>query len=136
MQEMHGAALSIQRETGLPASVILAQAALESDWGRAAIGTYNVFGIKGEGSKGSIKVLTREYVNGKALRTYAAFAKFGSFEEAFAAYAKLIHNGNHPRAVAAKSDPVRYAKALQGSYATDPKYANKLISIMRSQGLL
>jgi flagellum-specific peptidoglycan hydrolase FlgJ len=133
---MRGAALTIQRKTGLPASVIMAQAALESDWGRSAIGTYNVFGIKGEGSKGSIKVPTREYINGKAVRTFAAFAHYASFEEAFGAYAKLIHNGNHPRAVAAKADPLRYAKALQGTYATDPKYASKLIGIMRSQGLL
>ncbi|MBO9541109.1 glucosaminidase domain-containing protein [bacterium] len=136
IQEMHAAALKIERQTGLPAPVILAQAALESNWGRAAIGRYNVFGIKGEGSKGSIKVATREYVNGKAIRTFAEFAHFASFEEAFAAYAKLIHNGKHPRAVAAKSDPQRYAKALQGTYATDPGYGRKLIQIMRSQGLL
>lgn len=136
MQEMRDAALTVQRKTGLPAPVILAQAALESNWGRSAIGTYNVFGIKGEGSKGSIKVPTKEYINGKAIRTFAKFAHFASFEEAFEAYAKLIHNGKHHRAIAAKSDPVAFARALQGTYATDPKYASKLISIMRSQDLL
>ncbi|MNY06812.1 flagellar rod assembly protein/muramidase FlgJ [compost metagenome] len=64
------------------------------------------------------------------------FARFASFDEAFTAYAKVIHNGMHPRAVAAKSDPIAFARALQGSYATDPKYASKLISIMRNQDLI
>ncbi|HEY9899997.1 MAG TPA: glucosaminidase domain-containing protein [Pantanalinema sp.] len=136
LKEMLPAALKIQQRYGIPAATILAQAALESNWGRSAIGKYNVFGIKGEGSLGSISTSTKEHLRGQWRRMRDGFAKFGSFEEAFEAYAKVIHNGSHSRAVAAKSNPVAFARALQGSYATDPKYASKLISIMRSQDLI
>lgn len=136
LRSMMPAAERIEAKYGLPAEVIVAQAALESNWGKSAIGTYNVFGIKGEGSQGSINVSTREHTGGRWHRVQARFAHYGSFDEAFEAYAKTIHNGFYKRALANKEDPVRYARALQGTYATDPSYAAKLISIMRNQSLM
>lgn len=135
LRGMMPAAERIEAKYGLPAEVIVAQAALESNWGKAAIGTYNVFGIKGEGSQGSIDVSTREHIRGRWHRVKADFAHYGSYDEAFEAYARTIHNGSYKRALANKSDPIRYAKALQGVYATDPSYAAKLISIMRRESL-
>jgi flagellum-specific peptidoglycan hydrolase FlgJ len=132
LRAMVPAALEIERKYGLPAKVILAQAALESNWGKAAIGTYNVFGIKGRGSKGSIGVMTREHLKGRWVRMRDGFAHYGSYQEAFEAYARTIHNGRYKRALAAKENPVQYARALQGVYATDPGYAGKVISIMRN----
>jgi flagellum-specific peptidoglycan hydrolase FlgJ len=132
LREMVPAALEIERKYGLPAKVILAQAALESNWGKAAIGTYNVFGIKGRGSQGSIGVMTREHLKGRWVRIRDNFAHYGSYQEAFEAYARTIHNGRYKRALAAKENPVQYARALQGVYATDPGYAGKVISIMRN----
>jgi flagellum-specific peptidoglycan hydrolase FlgJ len=132
LREMVPAALEIERKYGLPAKVILAQAALESNWGKAAIGKYNVFGIKGRGSQGSIGVMTREHLKGRWVRMRDNFAHYGSYQEAFEAYARTIHNGRYKRALAAKENPVQYAKALQGVYATDPGYAGKVISIMRN----
>lgn len=131
MKEMVPAALAIERKYGLPAKVILAQAALESNWGKAAIGKYNVFGIKGRGSQGSISVSTREHIRGRWIRTRDNFAHYGSYQEAFEAYAKTLHNGRYGKALANKSNPVKFAQSLQGVYATDPGYAGKLISIMR-----
>ncbi|MEB3198180.1 MAG: glucosaminidase domain-containing protein [Candidatus Sericytochromatia bacterium] len=132
LRQMVPAALAIEAKYGLPAKVILAQAALESNWGKAAIGTYNVFGIKGRGSQGSVMVSTREHLRGRWVRTREPFARYGSFHEAFEAYARTLHNGRYQRALAVKDNPVRYAKALQGVYATDPGYASKLIAIMKS----
>ncbi|MEB3223992.1 MAG: glucosaminidase domain-containing protein [Candidatus Sericytochromatia bacterium] len=132
LREMVPAALEIERKYGLPAKVILAQAALESNWGKAAIGTYNVFGIKGRGSRGSLGVMTREHLKGRWVRVRENFAHYGSYQEAFEAYARTLHNGYYQRALAAKDNPVKFARALQGVYATDPGYAGKLISIMRS----
>lgn len=136
LRKMLPAAERIEAKYGLPAEVIVAQAALESNWGKSAIGTYNVFGIKGHGSQGSINVSTREFYHGRWHRVQDHFAHYGSFDEAFEAYARTLHNGSYKRALANKSDPVRFARALQGVYATDPSYAAKLISIMRSERLM
>lgn len=133
LRSMMPAAERIEAKYGLPAEVIVAQAALESNWGKSAIGTYNVFGIKGEGSLGSVRVSTREHGRKGWHRVNANFARYASFDEAFEAYARTIHNGYYDRALANKSDPVRYARALQGVYATDPSYASKLISIMKKE---
>lgn len=135
LRKLMPAAERIEAKYGLPAEVIVAQAALESNWGKSAIGTYNVFGIKGRGSQGSVRVSTREHLHGRWQRVHANFAHYGSFDEAFEAYARTLHNGSYQRALANKADPVRFARALQGTYATDPGYAAKLIHIMRSQDL-
>lgn len=136
LKAMVPAALAIQEKYGLPAEVILAQAALESNWGKAAIGTYNVFGIKGKGSLGSLAKPTREFLGGLWTRMVDRFAHFASYEEAFEAYARLLQRGRLKSCLEHKEDPVRFARALQGTYATDPRYAAKLISVMRNQGLI
>lgn len=130
------AAQAVQEKYGLPAEVMLAQAAQESNWGRAAIGTYNVFGIKGSGSQGSIRVKTHEVVHGRRITVHANFAHYGSYEEAFDAYARTLHNGSYNKALKHKDDPVRFAKDLQGIYATDPHYSSRLIRLMRDEGLI
>lgn len=136
LKGMLPAALAIQARYGLPAPVILAQAALESNWGHAAIGTYNVFGIKGSGSLGSLPVRTHEFVRGRRIAVDAPFAHYASYEEAFEAYARTLQRPVFKHALAEKHDPVRFARALQGTYATDPHYASRLISVMRTEGML
>ncbi|HEY9856433.1 MAG TPA: glucosaminidase domain-containing protein [Stenomitos sp.] len=135
LKNMMPAAERIEAKYGLPAEVIVAQAALESNWGKSAIGTYNVFGIKGHGSLGSLAVTTHEHVHGRWHKVHANFAHYASYDEAFEAYARTLHNGSYDRALANKSDPIRFAKALQGVYATDPGYAAKIIRIMRQENL-
>lgn len=136
LQKLLPAAQRIERKYGLPAAAILAQAALESNWGRSAIGTYNIFGIKGRGSRGSIRVPTREFVRGRMVRTTASFARFASYDEALERYAQVIMRGPYQRARQVKHDPIRYAQRLEGVYATDPQYAEKLIQIMKREELL
>ncbi|WP_394425979.1 flagellar assembly peptidoglycan hydrolase FlgJ [Vreelandella stevensii] len=129
--------------TGVPAELILAQAALETGWGRYEIATqqgrnsFNVFGIKaGSHWQGNTtNIVTHEYINGRRTQVVDAFRVYDSFEHAFTDYARLI--GNNPRyaGVVQAGTPEQAAHALQrGGYATDPRYAEKLIAVMNTMG--
>lgn len=120
------------KETGVPTSVTIAQAVLETGWGKHTIGeANNLFGIKGEGPAGSVQVPTQEYENGEWVTKMASFAKYHTFEESIVAHANLIANSSYyTEAMKHTSDPKAFAQHLEGVYATDPQYAEKLISIM------
>jgi flagellar protein FlgJ len=139
VSQMASAAKAAERQSGVPARLILGQAALESGWGQREIRypngqtSYNLFGIKaGDSWKGKVvNVMTTEYENGTPRKVMQAFRAYNSYEESFADYARLI--GNNPRyeAVAQASDEIDAARRIQAAgYATDPRYADKLIGIM------
>ncbi|MEX1167026.1 MAG: flagellar assembly peptidoglycan hydrolase FlgJ [Hydrogenophaga sp.] len=130
------AAEAVSRESGIPASFMIGQAGHETGWGRSEIRkpdgspSFNLFGIKATGGwKGDVAAITTtEYSNGTPHKTVAKFRAYGSYEEAFRDYAKLI--GNSPRydKVMDNLDSVQgFANGLQkAGYATDPQYAVKL----------
>ncbi|MFG6176419.1 flagellar assembly peptidoglycan hydrolase FlgJ [Halomonas sp. THAF12] len=133
------------RASGVPAELILAQAALETGWGRREIATadggnsHNLFGIKaGSRWQGeTTEILTHEVIDGRRQAVRDRFRVYGSFAEAFTDYARLI--GDNPRyaGVTAAVTPDQAARALQrGGYATDPAYADKLIAVMDTLGPL
>lgn len=140
-------ALETERQSGIPAHFMVAQAALETGWGKAeprfADGrtSFNLFGIKaGRGWKGAtVEASTLEYVDGQAQRQVERFRAYASYAEAFADYASLI--GTSPRYSQALNsvsnrDGASFARALQSAgYATDPQYAAKLERIMSSNAL-
>lgn len=137
--QMAPAAKAAERQSGVPARLILGQAALESGWGQREIRypdgrtSYNLFGIKaGDSWRGkTVNVLTTEYENGTPRKVTQAFRAYNSYEESFADYARLI--GTNPRydAVADARDEIDAARRIQAAgYATDPRYADKLIGIM------
>ncbi|WP_455385614.1 flagellar assembly peptidoglycan hydrolase FlgJ [Acidihalobacter prosperus] len=131
---------------GVSPAVLVAQAALETGWGKhvpkAADGTSsnNLFGIKtGQGWGGAqVSVPTVEYRDGVASRERASFRAYPSIAASFADYAKLI--SQHPRyqqALAKAGDPAAYLTGLQqAGYATDPAYADKIGEILGSNGFL
>jgi len=128
------------QESGVPAQLIMAQAALESGWGRREIraddgrASFNIFGIKaGKGWTGRVaETTTTEFVNGVAQKTRAAFRAYDSYEAAFSDYAKLINNNPRYDNVRAAKTADEAAHGLQQSgYATDPQYSSKLIRIMK-----
>ncbi|WP_280569503.1 flagellar assembly peptidoglycan hydrolase FlgJ [Chromohalobacter sp. 296-RDG] len=127
------------QDSGVPASLILAQAALETGWGEREIPTrdggnsHNLFGIKAsDGWDGdATSIMTTEYVDGRARQQSDDFRVYDSFEAAFKDYAHLI--GDDPRYadVVTASTAQNAARALQsGGYATDPNYADKVIEVM------
>jgi flagellar protein FlgJ len=129
------------RELGVDPHVLLAQAALETGWGRAvptdARGdcSYNFFGIKATGrwSGASVSVPTLEFEDGLPVRKTERFRAYSSPAECFKDYAALIRNNpRYQRALGSGSDVVSYATALQeGGYATDPDYARKVVALAR-----
>ncbi len=136
LKKLAPAAARIQEEFGIPAAVVLAQAAAESAMGESKIGEYNVFGIKGAGSRGSIWLSTSEYHDGTRFQTHASFADFGSWDEALRAHAEIFENPVYEKAMNRKTDPKAFARALTGKYATDPHYGDTLIQVMREQNLI
>ena len=130
--------------TGIPAPFMMAQAALESGWGKHEIkGTdgqvsHNLFGIKaGAGWKGaSVDAMTTEYVDGKPHQVVARFRAYGSYAEAFQDYARLLQsNPRYQNVLAQGQDMSGFAQGLQqAGYATDPHYASKLMAVMRQIG--
>lgn len=139
VSRMSAAAKVASEESGVHAKLILGQAALESGWGKREIlredGTpsYNVFGIKaGKSWKGDVAhVMTTEYVDGVARKVREPFRAYGSYEEAFTDYARLVGNSRrYASVVEAPSAEVAAKRIQEAGYATDPAYADKLISVM------
>jgi flagellar protein FlgJ len=136
-------ALESARRTGIPAAVIIAQAALESGWGNSQLFEIanNPFGIKLPERKGAavsyawIEMPTTEVVNGVAQQTRARFRSFKTLDEAFAAHGALLSQARYAP-VRAAADAASAAQALQDcGYSTDPDYASKLERIIIANGL-
>lgn len=137
---MGSSAQSASAASGVPAPLILAQAALESGWGKREIrgddGTqsFNLFGIKADRSwKGPVvETLTTEYVDGEPQKVRAKFRAYGSYDEAFADYARFMTRNPRYADVLSTGDPAAAAHGLQrAGYATDPDYGHKLVRIMQ-----
>jgi hypothetical protein len=124
--------------TGVPASVTVAQAILETGWGKHTVGeAKNLFGIKGRGPAGSVRAPTREYLNGKWVTVDADFAKYDSFEQSITEHARFfLRNRRYARALQVKDDPDAFAREIhKAGYATVPDYASALIALMRQHNL-
>lgn len=129
------------RELGVDPHALLAQAALETGWGqfvpRNAQGecSYNFFGIKATGrwSGATVNVPTLEFEDGLPVRKTERFRAYSSPADSFRDYATLIRNNpRYEQALGCGSDVASFASALQeGGYATDPNYAQKIVSVAR-----
>jgi flagellar protein FlgJ len=125
---------------GIPWRAILAQAALETGWLRKPVtdlesgrNSFNLFNIKGQGPAGSVSAYDDQYINGRPVKRVHAFRAYHSYDESFADYARLItENPRYQGALAVAGDPEAYVRRIQqAGFAEDPRYAAKLIQIMR-----
>lgn len=132
-------AAEASRTTGIPAHFMVAQAALETGWGRSELRqtdgrpSYNLFNIKaGRNWDGAtVSTITTEYAGGQAGSETARFRAYGSYAEAFRDYARLLTTSPRYADVLNASDGASFARRLQQSgYATDPMYADKLMRII------
>jgi flagellar protein FlgJ len=127
------------RELGIDPNNLIAQAALETGWGRSQPGdSHNLFGIKaGAGWNGaSVQANTEEFAGETASRVDANFRAYGSTRESVEDYVRLIRdNPRYAGAMNTGSDVEAFATALQrGGYATDPNYARKLTAVAAEVG--
>ncbi|MEP7064105.1 MAG: flagellar assembly peptidoglycan hydrolase FlgJ [Betaproteobacteria bacterium] len=142
VDKLRPAAEVAAKAIGLPVEYLLAQAGLETGWGKhqpkdaANSDSHNLFGIKATSAwKGKVvEAATHEVVAGTPVRTHAKFRSYDSYASAFGDFAKMIGSSRrYAPALAHANDPQAYAVALQkGGYATDPAYAAKLTRAIRS----
>ncbi|MEH6442282.1 MAG: flagellar assembly peptidoglycan hydrolase FlgJ [Oceanospirillaceae bacterium] len=135
-------AQSVAKELGVDPKVMLAQAALETGWGKHMVrdgsgqNSYNLFNIKAGGSwDGEAKAAnTLEFKNGVMVKEVAKFRSYDSYEASFKDYVKFLKESpRYQEAISAAADPQKYLQLLQkAGYATDPKYADKISSIYNS----
>jgi flagellar protein FlgJ len=132
--------------TGVPAHLMVGQAALESGWGRREIkmadgtNSHNLFGIKAGASwNGKVaEVMTTEYHNGVAHKQVEKFRAYDSYADGFKDYANTLSNNPRYSEVLKRGDSAQgFATALQqAGYATDPHYAEKLNKVIKSVNTL
>lgn len=143
MEQLRPAAEQAARRLGVPAELLLAQAALETGWGRAiprhpdGSSSYNLFGIKADGRWDGDRVTlgTLEYRDGIPRQERAQFRAYDSFAESFEDYVEFLTAGSrYQPALEQTHDPEAFMHGLhQAGYATDPHYADKVLRLWREQ---
>ncbi|MDB7086495.1 LysM peptidoglycan-binding domain-containing protein [Enterococcus mundtii] len=135
----------IANANDLYASVMIAQAVVESGWGGSTLSRapyHNLFGIKGSYQGQTVYMDTLEFLNNQWVTKKEPFRQYPSFAESFSDNAYVLRNtsfGNgYYYAGAWKSNTRSYTDAtahLTGRYATDPSYATKLNNLIMTYGL-
>lgn len=127
--------------TGLFPSVKLAQAALESGWGKYTAGN-NMFGIKAAGRYTPywhgdyVTSRTSEYQDGGFQSQTSRFRKYATIGDSVKDHTYFLQQYKRYANVFRAETPEEQAKALQAAgYATDPNYSGKLISIINTYNL-
>lgn len=136
IKEIGPQAVQHMHESGILASVTIAQAALESGWGKHAPGNM-LFGIKkGSSWKGKTQTLwTTEYINGTPHKVQAVFRAYDSWIESIRDHGELFKLARYKKVVGEK-DYMKACKALKDAgYATDPEYDKLLITLIQQNKL-
>jgi flagellar protein FlgJ len=136
------AAQKILEKTPMQPVMLVAQAALETGWGKKVINkadgssSHNLFGIKADdrwqGEKANVQTL--EYKDGVAKKQNAQFRAYESVEDSMRDYIKfLASDSRYSQALQNADNPKKYFESLQNAgYATDPDYAKKIVKIIDS----
>ncbi len=131
---LEDAATAIWRLDRVRVQVCVAQAILESRIlstpSKLATQCNNLFGIKGKGTAGSVKMTTWEVMDGDKVEVLEFFSKNETLEDSFQQHFNLLHRPRYARVLEAP-DYIAASRALVScGYATDPEYAVKLITII------
>jgi flagellum-specific peptidoglycan hydrolase FlgJ len=140
------AAVQSELMTGTPAAITIAQAVLESGWGKHHIGrANNYFGVKAQTSGGQVtyggvatgyvNVDTREHLKGKDVVISQPFRSYSSMGDSFVDHGQFLAQNRrylpYLQDYQRDGDVRAFARGLQkAGYATDPLYAELLISII------
>lgn len=130
------------QKLGTTPEVLIAQSALETGWGQKMVKGYqgqqsnNLFNIKADnrwqGDKASVSTL--EYEQGIAVKQQANFRVYDDIGQSFSDFVSFIANGErYQDAMKQAANPQAFIRSLQDAgYATDPKYADKVIQVMKT----
>jgi len=133
------------KELGVSPLVLVAQAALETGWGKAVTqhkdgsSSYNLFNIKADKRWSGDNVIksTLEYDNGMAKYEKASFRAYDSYADSFDDYVNFLRtNSRYDGVLHNQSNDQSYIKDLhKAGYATDPNYADKVIDILNRKSI-
>jgi len=128
-------------DLGVDPRVLIAQAALETGWGKhitrdpeSGESSYNLFNIKA-GSRwlgDTVSVNTLEYLEGIPQQERSNFRAYDNYEQSFKDYIDFLKTSSRYQMALEQADnPIRYLQELQvAGYATDPEYADKITRIL------
>lgn len=132
-------ALRSQRECSILASLTIAQAILESSWGKSGLAqkANNLFGMKAFSSwKGrKVTMATTEWYDGKKQTINADFRAYASFAESIEDHNKLLENKRYKSVRECKEYRDACREIYKCGYATDPSYPEKLLAIIEEYKL-
>ena len=139
--EIYKQAKNVEKEMDIPAIVALAQAVLETGWGRfipidykTLKNSHNLFGIKWDGYGDYVEAWTKEEVNGHLKPVLAKFKAYPNYESSFRDWAELMMKPPY-RACLDKyrmdRDLHAFVKCIAKHYATDSKYADKVWNLIQ-----
>ena len=126
---------------GIDSNVLIAQAALETGWGKKVIknsvdSSHNLFNIKADRSWQGDKIAknTLEYHDNVAVTENAAFRSYDNYEESFSDFVRFLNqNPRYERALQQTESSESFIKGIHSAgYATDPNYTNKVMSVMKT----
>ncbi|WP_281544038.1 flagellar assembly peptidoglycan hydrolase FlgJ [Grimontia sp. SpTr1] len=134
------------RTLGTDPAILIAQAALETGWGKKVIAnargsSHNLFNIKADPRWDGNKVATQtlEFHDDIPVQEMASFRAYASYEDSFNDYVSFLNrNPRYATALQQTAEPEQFIRGLhQAGYATDPKYSDKVISVFnRVKGMM
>lgn len=123
---------------GVLPSVTVAQAIIESGWGRSGLATqaHNLFGIKGSYNGNSVTMPTREVYGGRSVYINDAFRAYANNSQSVEDHGSFLYVNSRYHNLLGDTNYASVARKLQADgYATDPNYANALIRMVQTYGL-
>jgi peptidoglycan hydrolase FlgJ len=124
---------------GVDPKLLIAQAALETNWGKKIIGnetsSHNLFNIKASSdwNKKTVMASTLEEKNGVLVKEHARFKKYDSYQESFTDFVDTLKSHARYTSVQSAQNPQKFTQALQAAgFATDKNYAAKIMSVFDS----
>jgi flagellar protein FlgJ len=139
--KIHPGADQCEIERGIPSGFTVAQASLESAWGSSKLTekANNLFGIKADrGWKGpTVTMMTREYINGEWVSVPAVWRSYETWADCLLDHANFFHgNPRYAKALEFPHDSAKFAVEIAAAgYATDERYAEKIINIIHGHNL-
>lgn len=141
VKETYGIARMMEIVTGIPASVVTAQACIESAYGTitpkdktSGEESYNLFGVKAYGNVPYVICSTREVINGQDIYIDAKFRKYGSYADSLDDHSRILLS-NYKKYVTTNT-PIAWADVLQKyGYATAPNYSKTILDVIDYWGL-
>lgn len=134
INKVKDSAIQGQREYGVLASLTLAQAILESNWGKSSLSknANNIFGIKADKYwKGAyMEFPTKEYLNGKWVTVNAKFRRYSSIDESIQDHTIFLTKPRYKNVIGQTDYKKATYEIWKAGYATDPNYPNKLNDII------